>query len=605
MRFLLLLGTAFWMPVSLFSQLPQPCSEGFTPSVTCENACIFCNFDGYVGSTIGFPSVKPPKFCGTATVENVQWLGFIAGADFATFTVIPSGCFNGDGVQLALYDDCASDPLACNMGQEKGGILPVSIGTKMVPGRTYYLLIDGYAGDQCDFTIDVSPREAVFEPALGTVGSISGPISVCPGGTATFSVAAVAGAGAYIWDGPPGAKIDTMPLPVVVNGPAGQKVQITFGTEIGPICVQAANACKRNAPCASSLQVQFTDPGNRPQIKGDTLAHLSCTDTPLALGFEVRPTADYTYQWRADSTGNILSGQNERQPRIDKTGVYTLLVTNPADGCTTTQNIRVGEPDIPKAMDVAVKHVSCYGRTDAGIQLLDVIGGNAPYLFALDTTAWSDQRNYDKLTPGAHRLSVQTVDGCEWDTLLQIKEPPELLLRLGADTSLQLGTPVALWDSNYVNYPGRIVRHMVEPDSLAAMACDTCRYVPTHSFRYALTAIDSNGCRASDEKIINVTKKRRVYLPNVFKPDADNDNAFFGISGGEDVALVRSFRIFNRWGVQLHEFTDFLPGDPAAAWDGNFHGSRKADPAVYIFKAEIQFIDGETEMLEGSVTLVR
>lgn len=606
MRILSFLCLAFIIsPFCLFAQLPQPCAEGFTPSVTCENACIFCNFDGYVGSTIGFPSLKPPKFCGTATVENVQWLGFIAGADFATFTITPSNCFNGNGVQVALYSDCNGDPLACNMGEEKGGKLPVSISTKMNPGQTYYLLIDGYAGDQCDFSIDVSPREAVFEPALGTVGSISGPSAVCPGSTATFSVAPVTGAGAYIWDGPPGATIDSMPLPAVVTGEAGQKVRITFGSEIGPICVQAANACKRNAPCTASLQVLFTDPGNRPQIKGDTIAHLSCTDTPLALDLEVRPKANYLYAWDCDSTGNILSGKNERQPRIDKQGVYTLLVTNPEDGCTASQNIRVGPPDVPTGIDLSVKHVTCYGRGDAAIRLMGVTGGNDPYLFALDFIAWNERRNYDKLKPGMHHLSVQTIDGCEWDTLVAIQEPPELLVRLGDDAAMQLGDVMTLWDTSYVNYPARIQRYRIEPDTLARMVCDTCVYRPTHSFRYAITVVDSNGCQAHDEKIVTISKRRRVFIPNVFMPEADNQNARLVVSGGDDVALVRSFRVFNRWGVQLYESRNFQPGDPAAAWDGNWGGSRKAEAAVYVYKADVEFIDGETQQIEGSVTLIR
>jgi len=65
-----------------------PACAGGSPATSCANACINCNFNGYAGSTAGFPSGIVPNFCGT--VENAQWMGFIAGAGNATFTVVPS-----------------------------------------------------------------------------------------------------------------------------------------------------------------------------------------------------------------------------------------------------------------------------------------------------------------------------------------------------------------------------------------------------------------------------------------------------------------------------------------------------------------------------------
>jgi hypothetical protein len=73
---LLLLFAASW---GLKAQLPDPCPENDTPAADfCSDICIYCNFNGYMGSSFGYTGQTPPGFCGT--IENEQWFGFIAGA---------------------------------------------------------------------------------------------------------------------------------------------------------------------------------------------------------------------------------------------------------------------------------------------------------------------------------------------------------------------------------------------------------------------------------------------------------------------------------------------------------------------------------------------
>lgn len=334
-----------WLPVWLLfvlfvprsasgQALPLACGAGSSPATACEEACVFCNFDGYTGSTFGYPSGKAVDFCGT--LENVQWLGFIAGKDKATFTIKPFNCLNGNGVQVALYNNCQEKPLACDKGKEGGAGQAVSITVNLSPGSNYFLLIDGYAGDQCEFSVDVSPKEAVYEPPLGTVGPIFGPSEICPGATAHFSVQPVSGASAYIWSGPPGSKIDTFPLPVV----AGKSVDITFGSVAGSICVQAANSCEVNPPCTSTWPVQLLGDAARPTILLDTLEHLNCTTKPLQLRPKFLPGGSYLLQWSADSTGRIIGPTDVSAIQVNTAGTYHLLVTNPLNGCTSEAQVR-------------------------------------------------------------------------------------------------------------------------------------------------------------------------------------------------------------------------------------------------------------------------
>lgn len=593
--------SGFINPGAIQAQLPAACN-GTAPVILCEQACISCNFDGFVGSTQGYPSGPATGFCGT--VENAQWIGFIAGDIQATFSVMPFDCNNGDGVQIALYGDCTQPPIACAKGKEKGGNTPVSITVTLTPGHNYFLLIDGYAGDQCDFSVSVSPKEAVYEPPLGMVQGINGKTEGCPGATFTYAVPPVFGAGAYIWDGPPGTLVNDMPVPATIIGSGGSSVQVTLGSQSGNLCVQAANSCESNPPCASSLFINILDDSFRPTLVTDTLVGLSCTESPARLFVKVQPTANYDLEWTTDSSGLILSGANSPQIQVGQTGLYTLVATNQVTGCSSSTTIRVGEPEPPESADLDIRHITCFGKSNGILNIRSVLGGTPPYVYSVDGAAFGASPEFPQLPPGEHSLLIQAIDGCELDTVFTVLEPDDLVLDLDPDTIIFLGQKLSLWQPDDLSDPSRQKQISVTAPLSVDLLCDTCLYQPMHSFRYEITVRDSNGCRAVDERTITVDKNRKVYIPNAFAPNSPDENAEFRIFCGEDVLRIRTFRVYNRWGRSIVEQNNLAPNDPLLSWDGRIDGEL-AQPAVFVFFAEIEFIDGQTEQFRGDVTLVR
>lgn len=603
----LLLPFVLGITVSLCAQLPTPCGSANEISDACENACIFCNFDGYVGNTINGDSDGGDSidFCGT--LENVQWIGFIANTTTATFTAIPVFCNNDNGVQIALYSDCKSAPLKCNIGKENGGTTPVSVSVdNLNPGSNYYLLVDGYAGDYCDFTIEVTPDDAVYEPPLSMIGDITGPPALCAGATFQFSVAPVSGAGAYIWDGPPGTMVNGDSVPVTVLAPAGNIVKITIGSQSGNICARAVNSCKQNPPCAASHYVEVLPDSYRPTVTMEKPQALNCSDEPAELDVAVTPSALYIYEWTADSAGHIVSGADRLNVRVDSVGLYTFTATNSVNGCATTDSVEVTTPRIPTNANLYIKHISCYGNQDGIIRVDSVANGVGPFVYSLDGQSFNVDPEVRFITPGDHTLTILGTNGCEWDTTFTMLEPAELLVVLDPDTTIHLGQSIEVWKTTSVNYPERAKQVTVTPPDLDSLLCDTCRFSPTYSFRYRVTVLDSNGCRAVDDRLVVVNKERYVYVPNVFSPDnsADGGNDFFTIFGGEDVELVKFLKIYNRWGRAVFENRDFSPNDIQSGWDGKV-GGEKALPAVFVYEAEVLFKDGETAVYRGDVTLVR
>ena len=587
---------------TLSAQLVPACAGG-SSATTCATACINCNFNGYFGSTAGFPSGIVPNFCGT--VENAQWMGFIAGAGEATFTVVPSNCAYGDGLQMALYKDCMGEPLECEYGAMNGGNLPVSITAELAPGHNYFLMIDGFAGDQCDFTVNVTPNSAVYEPPLGQMGQLVGATEVCPSATMTYSIPPVYGAGAYIWSGPPGAMIDSVPLPVTVLGTEGHQVEITLGNIGGPICVQAANSCTQTAPCSASLTVQILDESHRPVLNGDTLQHLTCTGEPVQLIVAAPLSAGFDIKWNTDSSGHIVSGTGGLKPLVDQAGIYQLVLTNQQNGCSSSLAIRVSDPDTPSITDLKVQHITCFGFDNGEVSIGEILGGRPPHAVSLDGAPLEFVTRYRNLEPGLHTLQVESADGCTSDTSFVITQPDEFLLGLGPDTSIHLGRSLTLWPLGGISDPNRVVKWLIEPSELQTLLCNTCSYAPTYSIHYTIIAVDSAGCTASDDRIIAVSKERYVYAPEVFMPDAeDTANARFRIYAGEDVERIMLFRIVSRWGTLVHERSNYPPQDEHSAWDGRING-QPSNPAVFTWQARILFKDGVEEWKSGTVTVVR
>ena len=127
---------------------------------------------------------------------------------------------------------------------------------------------------------------------------------------------------------------------------------------------------------------------------------------------------------------------------------------------------------------------------------------------------------------------------------------------------------------------------------------------PTSTTLYTVAVIDPFGCGAKDDVLVTVIKNRNVYIPTAFSPNGDGNNDIFVPYGGIDIARIKVFRVFDRWGELVHEASNFDPNDTGFGWDGKLHG-KVLDPTVLVYYLEIEFKDGLTEQFNGDVTLVK
>ena len=119
-----------------------------------------------------------------------------------------------------------------------------------------------------------------------------------------------------------------------------------------------------------------------------------------------------------------------------------------------------------------------------------------------------------------------------------------------------------------------------------------------------MEVVSADGCIGKDSLAVSVLKLREFYVPNAFSPNADGLNDFFTIYGGVEVESIVSLTIFNRWGGVFYEGNNLRPSNELEGWDGRVKGE-DAEQGVYVWMAQIRFIDGVVLDYGGDISLIR
>lgn len=332
---------------------------------------------------------------------------------------------------------------------------------------------------------------------------------------------------------------------------------------------------------------------------------LDCDDTEAALGGD-NTSAGVDYAW----SGGGLSDSTILHPTTTSAGTYTLTVTYPLTGCSDSDVAVVDQIVSEPKAHVRVAGVSCFGEADGYIVVDSITGGVPPYLCSFNGGPFTTQKQFTSLSPGSFTLEILDGAGCGGTQTFWVIEPEQVNVDFtlentveGTDNLIILGDSARL--SIVTTPPFDSLDNVVwSPGSL--LDCDTCEVnwiSPIQQTTFSVM-VDENGCTDGDEITVFVKKDRPVYIPNAFSPNGDGQNNVFMIFAGRSVTKVKSFLVFNRWGESVYEYYDFEPNNPLYGWNGN-HRGKPMDPAVFVYFAEIEFIDGRVEMYEGDVTLVR
>jgi len=333
---------------------------------------------------------------------------------------------------------------------------------------------------------------------------------------------------------------------------------------------------------------------------------LDCVTATAPLGGPLTTlTPGLTYQWQSNN-GAVVDQPNQPLTETAQAGSFTLVVLNPTTGCRDEDIVLIN--DNTNNLDLHAQAFNATCLNEFGSIVVDsVTGGDLPYLFSLNNAPFVPQQAFAALNPGDYTLTAQDATGCNTAINLRIEAATELEVDLiahlaGEPYTIDLGETADL--SALVNIPEDQVQSVRwNPDTLGCAGCLEQTVRPFYTSAYTVTVTDVNGCTASDNLLLYVRKERDVYIPNGFSPNGDGLNDVFMIFAGRQVLQIRSFLVFTRWGESIFQDYNFQPNDPAHGWNGLFR-NQKMNTGVFVYFAEVEFIDGEVVIFKGDVVLL-
>lgn len=300
----------------------------------------------------------------------------------------------------------------------------------------------------------------------------------------------------------------------------------------------------------------------------------------------------YSYEWSNNGSGRAISNL--------ASGTYEVTIRDTI-GCAVMKEFVMIEPD-PLVFIVDFIDPTCDGYDTGIIQVASISGGTVPYSFALDNNPYDVSDTYLNLGSGSYDFTVLDANGCQADTtndLLEI-DIPELymdenqVVDLGCSLSISASTnTTALTDIRW-------------SDLENSLECDDCLSTiaaPVNDTKYILSVTSVDDCSTSDSLYVTVNKIRDVFSPNAFSPNNDGINEYFSLTPGKSVLLIKKNNVYDRWGSIVYEATDQSADIEQSGWDGYVNGQLAA-VGVYVWVAEVEYLDGEILIVNGDVTLI-
>jgi gliding motility-associated-like protein len=328
------------------SPLPNPMACASTPAANeCVNAPLICDLNGYCGNTSSAYTAGNTSglgnFCGS--IENNSWLSFVASSTSASLGFNSGGCQdNSAGIQAVIYasSNCTSftEVSNCESQGSGSGTFTITTNVNLVPGQTYYIMVDGFAGNVCNYTVTAQAGVALGQ-------TLTGPSQLCPGQPGVIGASSTASS--YAWtSSPPGVYPNTQTITITPT------VTTTYSLTMGP------SAC---TPTGTTIvkTVTVTNTLNPANI---TAPPLVCYGSNVSL---TSLTNGGTYVW----TGPAGFNSNIQAPTVNNwtpanNGTYSLTI-NYGVGCSTspaTVNINgVASPTVNLA--VAPSLTICAGQS--------------------------------------------------------------------------------------------------------------------------------------------------------------------------------------------------------------------------------------------------
>lgn len=406
-----------------------------------------------------------------------------------------------------------------------------------------------------------------------------------------------------------------------------------FGYDDGEITVSVTGG---TAPYQYRNQFNNYQSSNVLNGLGPNFYHITVRDTNGCLGFDsnlvvTEPTAfsmtvdvdSLSCQGSGDGriTVNVFGGtpplnsfgisddgivfQNQSSNVFTGLDAGTYIVTAlDGNNCPfSIADIPVYEPAFSIFSDTVIP-TSCYGPEHLdGAIFVNGIGDNPPFDFSLNGGPFISTNVFRELGAGPYQVVGRDQKGCTDTFTITVPQPDPIVITIVPPLdSIQLGESVQLVSSVF-NSNGPLQYEWTPTQGLNCADCPdpVVSIFETTIYELVVTDLDKPNravpCTGTGIAEIIVLPARPTFVPNAFTPNGDGNNDFLRVYG-EDIGQIELY-IFNRWGEKVYQSFNQADG-----WDGTYK-NELLPPGVYTYSLLVTYLDGTTDRLKGTVTLIR
>lgn len=331
------------------------------------------------GGPFGYypPSNVPGPYSSPAidvNIENNSWIRFTAANTTVTLTVNISDCFVGaypaGGVQMQIFSasNCTNFAPISNFEENSSGFVISASGLTI--GNDYILMIDGYAGDICNYTI--SANSGVQFP------DIPAPAPICAGDSVTLTVPA--GATSYEW---------------FHDGSTSQSVTVAPGSTQTYYC-EVTGLCNHKQTLSVEVQIK-PSPLIEFNVANDSSICMSETVTITASGAD-------TYTWNTAANAASIT--------VSPTSQTTYIATGTVNGCVGTNSVTIQVDALPVISGTANASPSNCGGSTGSISGLTANTASEISWVNASGVEIGTSMIVSNLPAGSYTLTVSDINQC-------------------------------------------------------------------------------------------------------------------------------------------------------------------------------------------------
>ncbi len=551
----------------------------------CSNALYICDLNGYEGTTsAAYTSDRPGNMRGNAEmnnpptytytpgtcqggifglggawgsgapncdvqINNNSWIRFTAASDSAVLDVDIYDCYVGNypsgGIQMQVFS--AGSPCASftPVSDFKEGSTHLSITAQgLTTGSDYYLMIDGFAGDICSYSISASSgvqfpdiNSSADPICFGNSSVLYGPagasayhwypgnqtsqnITVSPATTMTYSLEVTGVCGHRQWLN---YTLDVNQLPEVTassNSPlcAGNLLNLTGGgaqayqwsgpnsfssTSANPsiASVSAVNAgmyfvtgTDANG-CSSTASTGVTINTNPTVNAGSDQTIPNGTSTSLN-GSASGGSGVYSYSWSPSALVTSPNSSATNTVNLSSSTVFTLTVTDLTTGCVSTSQVTINISGGPLQLAISSSAPAVCGGSSVSLNALASGGsGSYTYSWSSNPAGFTSSSSNPIVTPSGTTTYIVSV----WDGFNTVVDSVTVgVYSLPIATASNTGA-YCVGETIDLSGGGGLFYTWSGPEGFSSSS-NNPNFAPADSIHagvYSVTVTDANGCSST------------------------------------------------------------------------------------------------------------